>query len=55
MMLKPLNRALLVLSVTQIIAWGAMFYAIALWGPRIARETGWSDLVFSTAMAVASQ
>jgi MFS family permease len=45
MMLKPLNRALLVLSVTQIIAWGTMFYAIALWGPRIARETGWSDLV----------
>lgn len=44
-MLSPLNRALLVLSVTQIIAWGALFYAIALWGPRIARETGWSDLV----------
>ena len=44
-MLTPLNRALLVLSVTQIIAWGAMFYAIALWGPRIAAETGWPDLV----------
>ena len=44
-MLTPLHRALLVLSVTQIIAWGALFYAIALWGPRIAAETGWSDLV----------
>lgn len=44
-MLTPLRRALFVLSVTQIIAWGALFYAIALWGPRIATETGWSDLV----------
>ena len=44
-MMTPLRRALLVLSVTQIIAWGALFYAIALWGPRIAAETGWSDLV----------
>lgn len=43
--MTPLRRALLVLSVTQIVAWGAMFYAIALWGPRIAAETGWSDLV----------
>lgn len=44
-MVSPLRRALLVLSITQIIAWGALFYAIALWGPRIAAETGWPDLV----------
>lgn len=43
--MTPLRRALLVLSVTQIIAWGVLFYAIALWGPRIAAETGWSDMV----------
>lgn len=44
-MFTPLRRALFVLSITQIIAWGALFYAIALWGPRIAAETGWSDLI----------
>ncbi|MBU3730357.1 MAG: MFS transporter [Beijerinckiaceae bacterium] len=44
-MITPLRRALLVLSITQIIAWGSLYYAIALWGPRIAAETGWSDLV----------
>jgi hypothetical protein len=43
--MTPLRRALIVLSITQIIAWGSLFYAIALWGPRIVAETGWSDLV----------
>jgi predicted MFS family arabinose efflux permease len=39
----PLTRALLVLSVTQIAAWGTLFYGIALLGPRIAAQMGWSD------------
>ncbi|WP_406854138.1 MFS transporter [Alsobacter sp. KACC 23698] len=40
-------RALAVLGITQIAAWGSLFYAMALVGPRIRLETGWSDtLVF---------
>ncbi len=39
----PLARALLVLSVTQVAAWGALFYGIALLGPRIVAQMGWSD------------
>ncbi len=40
-------RALAVLSVTMIIAWGTLFYGITLIGPRIMAETGWSKtLIF---------
>ena len=38
-----LARALAVLGVTQIVAWGSLFYAMALVGPRIKAETGWSE------------
>jgi Major Facilitator Superfamily len=47
-------RALAALSVTQIIAWGTLFYGITLIGPRIMAETGWSKTLiyggFSLAM-----
>ncbi|WP_460448636.1 MFS transporter [Alsobacter sp. SYSU BS001988] len=44
---RTVARALAVLGVTQIAAWGSLFYAMALVGPRIRLETGWSDtLVF---------
>ena len=39
----PLGRALLTLGVTEIAAWGSLFYSMALVGPRIAAETGWSQ------------
>ena len=40
-------RCLAVLSVTQTINWAFLFYAFALWAPRILKETGWSEtLVF---------
>ncbi len=40
-------RCLAVLSVTQTINWAVLFYAFALWAPRILKETGWSEtLVF---------
>src|SRR5690349_24388853 len=38
-------RAQFVLSITQIAAWGSLFYAIALLGPRIEAETGWPDAI----------
>ncbi len=45
---RPTFRALIVLSVTQIIAWGTLFYGMMLLGPRILAETGWSSgLVYS--------
>ncbi len=51
---KPLIRALVVLSITMIVDWGILFYSLALLGPRIAAETGWSDTLifggFSLAM-----
>jgi MFS family permease len=50
------RRALLTLSVTQIIAWGTLFYGITLLGARIEAETGWSSFTvyggFSIAMLV---
>lgn len=49
-----LLRALLTLGVTQIAAWGSLFYTMALVGPRILHETGWSEALvfggFSVAM-----
>ena len=35
-------RAVLVLGVTQILAWGALFYPTVLTVPLIAAERGWS-------------
>src|SRR3954462_15911078 len=35
-------RAVLVLGVTQIIAWGALFYPVVLTVPLIAADYGWS-------------
>ncbi|MGL4439742.1 MAG: MFS transporter [Bosea sp. (in: a-proteobacteria)] len=46
-------RALLVLSVTQIIAWGTLFYGITLIGPRILAETGWSKTLIYGAFSLA--
>ncbi len=51
---KGSARALGILSLTQIIAWGTLFYGITLIGPRIMAETGWSKTwiygAFSLAM-----
>jgi hypothetical protein len=46
-------RALAVLSVTQIIAWGTLFYGITLIGPRIVTETGWSKTLLYGAFSLA--
>ncbi len=50
----PLIRALVVLSITMVIDWGILYYSLALLGPRIAAETGWSETLifggFSLAM-----
>lgn len=40
-------RTLVILSITQILNWAFLYYAFALWAPRIMQETGWSgSLVF---------
>jgi MFS family permease len=36
------RRALIILSLSQIIAWGTLFYGMTMLGPRIRLETGWS-------------
>ena len=50
-------RAVLVLGVTQIIAWGALFYPAVLTVPLIAADYGWSATFamggFSLALLVA--
>lgn len=46
-------RALWVLSVTQIIAWGTLYYGITLIGPRIVAETGWSKTLVYGAFSLA--
>lgn len=46
-------RALAALSVTQIIAWGTLFYGITLIGPRIMAETGWSKTLIYGAFSLA--
>jgi MFS family permease len=38
-----LNRAILALGVTQIIAWGTTLYALGVLGKPIALETGWHE------------
>ncbi len=40
--MNQLNRALIVLSVTLICSWGAVYYAYGLTAPLIAAEFGWS-------------
>ena len=35
-------RAVSVLGITQIIAWGTIFYSLVLTAPLIMAETGWS-------------
>ncbi|MET0606380.1 MAG: MFS transporter [Beijerinckiaceae bacterium] len=55
--MTPLFRALVVLSVTLICSWGAVYYAYALTAPLIAEENGWSKPFvyagFSLTMVVA--
>lgn len=46
-------RALWVLSVTQIVAWGTLYYGITLIGPRIVAETGWSKTLVYGAFSLA--
>jgi hypothetical protein len=50
-------RAVLVLGVTQILAWGAIFYPLVLTLPLIAADRGWSTTFvmggFSLALLVA--
>ena len=38
-------RTIVILSITQILNWAFLFYAFALWAPRILQETGWADSV----------
>ena len=40
---KPTKQALIALGLTQIIAWGTLFYGMMLFGPRIMAESGWSS------------
>jgi Major Facilitator Superfamily len=44
---EPLSRAtwraLIVLSLTMVIAWGTLFYGMTMLGTRIRAETGWSQ------------
>lgn len=37
----PQRRALIVLSITQIITWGALYYGYAMTAPLVIREFGW--------------
>jgi MFS family permease len=46
-------KALVALSITQIIAWGTLFYGVTLIGPRIVAETGWSKTLIYGAFSVA--
>lgn len=36
------SRLVLALALSQLVAWGVGYYAIGVFGPRIAAETGWS-------------
>jgi hypothetical protein len=45
--------ALVLLSITMIIAWGTLFYGITLIGPRIMAETGWSKTLIYGAFSLA--
>lgn len=38
----PQRRAVIILSITQIITWGALYYGYALTAPLMIREFGWS-------------
>ena len=51
--LSHLRRALLTLGVTQVINWGALYYTLAMIGPRISAETGWSPTFVSSGFTVA--
>lgn len=48
-----LARAVAALSVTQILAWGAQTYAIAVLAPAIARDEGWSASAIFSAYSAA--
>ncbi len=48
-----LGRAVAALSVTQILAWGAQTYAIAVLAPAIARDEGWSASTIFSAYSAA--
>ena len=47
-------KALVILSLTMIIAWGTLFYGITLIGPRIMAETGWSKTWIYGAFSLAT-
>lgn len=51
--LTPVRRALLTLGVTQVINWGALYYTLAMIGPRISAETGWSPTFISSGFTIA--
>ena len=57
-LLRGLWRAVLVLGLIQIIAWGALFYPVVLTIPLIAADHGWSATFamggFSLALLVVS-
>jgi len=48
-----LRRALAAFSVTQVLAWGAQTYAIAVLAPAVARDEGWSPGAIFSAYSAA--
>ena len=42
---RMVTRTIVILAITQILNWAFLFYAFALWAPRILLETGWADSV----------
>ena len=42
---RMVTRTLVILSITQTLDWAFLFYAFALWSPRILQETGWADSI----------
>lgn len=46
-----LRRVVLVLSITEIISWGTLYYAFAVLSPSIVRDTGWSHVSVTAAFS----
>jgi hypothetical protein len=46
-------RAIVVLSITMVIAWGTLFYGVTLIGQRVMAETGWSKTLIYGAFSLA--
>ena len=53
-----LRRVLVVLSMTEIVSWGVLYYAFPVVAPSIAADTGWSiaevTAAFSTGLVVSA-